>query len=483
MIDTHCHLDAAEFDADRAQAQAAANAAGVHDIIVPGVAVDAFAKQKMIVAACPGAHAAYGIHPLYVASASDQDLVTVGDWIARENPLAVGEIGLDFFIANPDIPRQTRFFTAQLKLAREFDLPVILHVRRAVDAVLRALRRIRVRGGVAHAFNGSRQQADEFLKLGFKLGFGGAATYSGSSRIRQLAATLPAEAIVLETDAPDITHPGYFSFYQPGMSFEAFVSHFAEWFSQRRPAAVLVGIRADESLNRFMTISSQRKQRFADDKPWTTSAPGGHAWYIYPLYDWKTADIWTWFAKSGEPYNPLYDLMYQAGVPLRYMRICEPFGPEQRQGLWLYHVLEPERWAAMCQRVSGAHSGGVYAGHDNQFYGHRKIDKPDHLTWKSYALFLLDSMPETTAEHYRNKIAVYLRWYQKKGMEDIPDTQPADIGTKDIPSWRRVCKVLLNNDYWCRQLSFSPTKSSHYQRYRKRMEKHRQQWGILCNNN
>ncbi|STU11128.1 co-activator of prophage gene expression IbrA [Klebsiella pneumoniae] len=180
-----------------------------------------------------------------------------------------------------------------------------------------------------------------------------------------------------------ITHPGYFSFYQPGMSFEAFVSHFAEWFSQRRPAAVLVGIRADESLNRFMTISSQRKQRFADDKPWTTSVPGGHAWYIYPLYDWKTADIWTWFAKSGEPYNPLYDLMYQAGVPLRYMRICEPFGPEQRQGVWLYHVLEPERWAAMCQRVSGAHSGGVYAGHDNQFYGHRKIDKPDHLTGKA----------------------------------------------------------------------------------------------------
>ncbi len=136
--------------------------------------------------------------------------------------------------------------------------------------------------------------------------------------------------------------------------------------------------------------------------------------YIYPLYDWKTADIWTRFAKSGEPYNPLYDLMYQAGVPLRYMRICEPFGPEQRRGLWLYHVLEPERWAAMCQRVSGAHSGGVYAGHDNQFYGHRKIDKPDHLTWKSYALFLLDSMPETTAEHYRNKIAVYLRWYPEK---------------------------------------------------------------------
>ena len=96
------------------------------------------------------------------------------------------------------------------------------------------------------------------------------------------------------------------------------------------------------------------------------------------------------------------------------MRICEPFGPEQRQGLWLYHVLEPERWAAMCQRVSGVHCGGVYAGHDNQFYGHRKLDKPAHHTWKSFALFLLDSMPEKTAEHYRNKIAVYLHWYQKK---------------------------------------------------------------------
>lgn len=106
--------------------------------------------------------------------------------------------------------------------------------------------------------------------------------------------------------------------------------------------------------------------------------------------------------------------MYQAGVPLRYMRICEPFGPEQRQGLWLYHVLEPERWAAMCQRVSGVHCGGVYAGHDNQFYGHRKLDKPAQHTWKSYALFLLDSMPEKTAEHYRNKIAVYLHWYQKR---------------------------------------------------------------------
>lgn len=204
MIDTHCHLDAAEFAADRAAVQAAAQAAGVDAILVPGVTVDAFPGQKTVVADCPGALAAYGIHPLYVPTAADGDLAVVRDWLARERPVAVGEIGLDGYVAGADMARQTAFFVAQLQLAREFDLPVILHVRRAIDPVLRELRRWRVRGGIAHAFNGSRQQADEFLKLGFKLGFGGAATYAGSTRIRALAATLPAEAIVLETDAPDI---------------------------------------------------------------------------------------------------------------------------------------------------------------------------------------------------------------------------------------------------------------------------------------
>lgn len=280
---------------------------------------------------------------------------------------------------------------------------------------------------------------------------------------------------------PDaITDPGYFPFYQQGMTFETFVRSFADWFSRNRPAAVMIGIRADESYNRFLTIANARKQRFADDKPWTTVAPGGHAWYIYPIYDWKTADIWTWFAQTECSYNPLYNLMYQAGVPPRYMRICEPFGPEQRQGLWLYHVVEPERWAAMCERVSGVRSGGMYAGHDNHFYGHRKLLKPDHLCWYQYAMLLLDSMPQNTAEHYRNKIAVYLHWYQKKGMTDIPDTQAGDIGSKDIPSWRRICKVLLNNDYWCRALSFSPNKPKHYQRYNERIKNKRKEWGILC---
>jgi TatD DNase family protein len=204
MIDSHCHLDAAEFDPDRAAVQAAAQQAGVRQIVVPGVAVNAFARQKKIVADWPGAVAAYGIHPLYVMQADDGDLRQVHDWLANEPAVAVGEIGLDHYIPDIDPARQLAFFRQQLRLARDFDLPVILHVRAAIDPVLAELRRIRVRGGIAHAFNGSRQQADNFLQLGFKLGYGGAMTYPGSRRIRHMAASLPDEAIVLETDAPDI---------------------------------------------------------------------------------------------------------------------------------------------------------------------------------------------------------------------------------------------------------------------------------------
>ena len=204
LIDTHCHLDAAEFDLDRDVVHAAALAAGVERIVVPSVAVDRFNCVKTTVAGYSGCVAAYGIHPLFVTQAKESDLTVLHDWLLREKPVAVGEIGLDFYVPDQDPLRQEFFFVEQLKLAREFNLPVLLHVRRSVDAILKQLRRIKVPGGIAHAFNGSRQQADEFIKLGFKLGFGGSMTYSGSTRIRQLAASLPLESIVLETDAPDM---------------------------------------------------------------------------------------------------------------------------------------------------------------------------------------------------------------------------------------------------------------------------------------
>lgn len=204
LVDTHCHLDAAEFAGDRETVHAAALAGGVSTIVVPAVAAALFPAVKECCARHPGCVAAYGIHPLYVMDAREEDLATLRAWLAAEKPVAVGEIGLDGYVADSDPARQAWFFVEQLRLAREFDLPVILHVRRAIDQVLKHLRRIRVPGGIAHAFNGSQQQAAEFIKLGFTLGFGGAMTYSGSTRIRQLAASLPPEAIVLETDAPDI---------------------------------------------------------------------------------------------------------------------------------------------------------------------------------------------------------------------------------------------------------------------------------------
>lgn len=203
-IDTHCHLDAAEFSADRDVVAAAAVEAGVKKIVVPAVAVQNFAAVRDCCQRYPGCVAAYGIHPMYTPQAVDDDLLTLREWLVYERPVAVGEIGLDHFVPGLDPVRQQHFFIEQLKLAREFDLPVLLHVRRAVDPVLKALRQVGVRGGIAHAFNGSRQQAEMFISLGFKLGFGGAMTWPRATRLRELAATLPADSIVLETDAPDI---------------------------------------------------------------------------------------------------------------------------------------------------------------------------------------------------------------------------------------------------------------------------------------
>ncbi|HEU4621686.1 MAG TPA: TatD family hydrolase [Burkholderiaceae bacterium] len=209
-IDTHCHLDASEFDADRANVAAQALANGVRAIVIPAVGRDNFSTVRTLAHAIPGGVYALGIHPMYVAHALDDDLVVLRDAVrlAINDPrfIGIGEIGLDFFdpaaIAVAD--RQERFYETQLRIAVEFDLPVILHVRRSQDRVLRQLRRMRPRGGFAHAFNGSQQQADAFVALNFKLGIGGAMTFERALQIRRLALHMPLEHLVLETDAPDI---------------------------------------------------------------------------------------------------------------------------------------------------------------------------------------------------------------------------------------------------------------------------------------
>ncbi|NTV86042.1 MAG: TatD family hydrolase [Burkholderiaceae bacterium] len=203
FIDTHCHLDAAEFDPDRDAEYARAVAGGVTTQVVPAVSRDNFDAVAATCARYPGCLPAWGLHPMYIDMHRPEHLADLRTQIEAQRPVAIGEIGLDRFV-DLDYATQEFFYVEQLKIAQEYDLPVLLHCRRANDEILKHLRRIKVHGGIAHAFNGSPQQADEFIKLGFKLGFGGAFTWPRANKLRRLAIDLPLEAIVLETDSPDI---------------------------------------------------------------------------------------------------------------------------------------------------------------------------------------------------------------------------------------------------------------------------------------
>ncbi len=231
FIDTHCHLDAAEFGGTQDALVREALTAGVGRIVIPSVACANFSVVKTLCERHSACAPAFGIHPMFVDQAQPHDLDVLREYLQQQHPVAVGEIGLDFFVPNFDKEKQEFYFSAQLKLAQEFNLPVLLHVRKAQDTILKHLRRTPVRGGIAHAFNGSPQQAAEFIKLGFKLGFGGAMTYPRATRIRDLAATLPLESIVLETDAPDIP-PGFLARGEPNRP--AYLPRIAETLASLR---------------------------------------------------------------------------------------------------------------------------------------------------------------------------------------------------------------------------------------------------------
>lgn len=209
LIDSHCHLDAAEFDADRDAVLARAAAAGVRAQVVPAVSYAGFPKLRELCAAHAGLHPAYGLHPMYLAEHRPEHLAGLRDWIDRERPAALGECGLDFFVEGLDADAQRFYFARQLELAREFGLPLVLHARRAVDEVILAIRRVGGRGpgpalrGVVHSFSGSAEQARQLWDLGFLIGLGGPLTYDRAHRLRSLAAKMPLEFLLLETDAPD----------------------------------------------------------------------------------------------------------------------------------------------------------------------------------------------------------------------------------------------------------------------------------------
>lgn len=203
LVDSHCHLDAAEFDADRPAVIARARAAGVHRQIVPAVDAAGWPRLRDLCARETGLYPAYGLHPMYLEAHRPEHLVELRAWIERERPRAIGECGLDFYVEGLDADAQHRYFIGQLGLAREYDLPLIVHARRAVDPVIAAIRQVGNLRGVVHSFPGSAEQARQLWQLGFLVGLGGPVTYERANRLRTLAKTIPLECLLLETDAPD----------------------------------------------------------------------------------------------------------------------------------------------------------------------------------------------------------------------------------------------------------------------------------------
>lgn len=265
-----------------------------------------------------------------------------------------------------------------------------------------------------------------------------------------------------------ITDETKFPFFRRGMEFEEFVPEFAEWYSNDVPTAFFVGIRTQESYSRYLTIASSHKGMFDGHRFTTGVCSNSDSFNFYPIYDWQTEDVWIFQSQNRHlPRNQVYDRMYLAGLSIDQMRICQPYGDDQRKGLWLFHLIEPQTWGRVVARVNGANSGSLYCQETGNINGYRKISKPPHLTWKEFAYLLVSSMPKITQEHYANKIGMFCKWWMERGYpEGIPDEGDYDLEiAKKIPSWRRVCKTLLRNDWWCKGIGFVQHKSAAYQKY------------------
>ncbi|WP_234498103.1 DUF3440 domain-containing protein [Vibrio maritimus] len=256
----------------------------------------------------------------------------------------------------------------------------------------------------------------------------------------------------------------YFPFFKKGMEFEEFVNQFMLWYQsiKKTTCAGLIAIRSDESLYRYKTIKSKKKGKFKGIN-WTTYV-SQHCYLAYPIYDWSVEDIWAANSKFLWSYNRIYELMHKVGVPLSQQRLCQPFGEDQRKGLWLYQILEPDTWQRLVGRVQGCNFGAKYSKKQGRILGYYRFELPAGHTYRSYAKFLLHSMPPYMEQHYRAKIFQFLVWWKKHGkhlgIRHIPDFADKKLeAQKKVPSWRRICKVLIKNDFLCRGLSFGLNKS------------------------
>lgn len=266
----------------------------------------------------------------------------------------------------------------------------------------------------------------------------------------------------------------HYDWYVPPMEFEEFIIAWGTWYAQGKPTGAFIGIRADESLNRYRTIAIWDKKMHGGKR--FTTCVEGELYNVYPIYDWKTEDIWRFHAKFPNlPHNKIYDLMHKAGVPISQQRLCQPYGDDQRKGLWLYHILEPQTWFKLIARVNGANSGALYVQENGNVMGYNKITKPPGHSWKSFCNLLLQSLPAPTRAHYIKRFRGFIKGWKGRGYSEIPDEAPKILEDKHwAPSWRRMCKVLLRNDWWCKGLGLQQPKSEAYGKYLE-MKKGKQQ--------
>lgn len=260
-----------------------------------------------------------------------------------------------------------------------------------------------------------------------------------------------------------------FSFFYKNMEFEEFTPLFAKWFNKEHDDNISgagIGIRSDESLNRFRTIVSKEKESY-NNYHWTTRVRINQnpidTYNFYPIYDWRTEDIWGAVSKNNWEYNQVYEWLYKNGVSIHQQRLCQPYGDDQRQSLDQFRELEPETWEKVLNRVEGVNFGNIYAR--TSLLGNIKSEKPNHMSWQQYSVFLLESLglyaPELR-DHYYNKIRKFLLWWEKEiGLKpsEIPDEKWDMSGRKRTPYWERIARAIERNDFWMTRLSFSQTKS------------------------
>jgi len=258
-----------------------------------------------------------------------------------------------------------------------------------------------------------------------------------------------------------------YDFYVPKMEFEELMVLFGKWYAKDKMCAGFIGIRSDESLHRYRAITSQKNGLMHKDYKWTTKL-SSNLFNVYPIYDWRTEDIWLFHFKNNHLcYNKIYDQMTKAGVKFSNQRLCQPFGDDQKKGLWLYHILEPNTWYKLLNRVSGVNSGALYIGENGNMTGSNDVFLPKNHTWESYTNFLLKSLPKKMQTHYKGRFVKFIAGWKQRGYDKIPDEAPHELEIKCwAPSWKRMARCILRNDYYCKGLGQTQPKSEAYEKFK-----------------